>query len=212
MTKSEQIFESFLASHNLTFIRIEESTTPRPDYRVSIGETDLIFELKELTADKNFGVPDPTYPQIKISSATPGGHVRRAIDGSKKQIQFGADQSIPSILLIYNAFDPFQLFGIEDMDFHVALYGEYTRLIDRQTKEWSSTFHGNNSRLQERKNTSFSGVGRLRDLGGDISVKLFENVFASIRIPYEQLPPCLEVCRFEIQRSDVFKQAEVVDD
>src|SRR5450755_4640545 len=70
--------------------------------------------------------------------ATPGDHVRRIIDRSKKQIQYGAAQGIPSILLIYNSLDPvFQNFGTEDHDFTAAMYGEYTILIDKNTRQSS---------------------------------------------------------------------------
>ena len=90
-TKSEGLFEGFLATNNLPFEKIEEDTTPRPDYRVSVGGSEIIFELKELAEDENFGVvKDPAYPHIKSSSRTMGDHIRRRIESSKKQIQFGA--------------------------------------------------------------------------------------------------------------------------
>ena len=116
-TKSETLFESFLAANNLPFEKIEETTTPRPDYLVSIGSGQIIFELKELTEDENFGVvEDPKYPHIKSHSRTIGDHVRRRIEASKKQIQYGAKQGIPSVLLIYNNLDQFQMFGTEQHD------------------------------------------------------------------------------------------------
>jgi hypothetical protein len=112
-TKSETLFEGFLTANNLPFEEIKEQTTPRPDYRVSVGGGEIIFELKELAADENFGVvEDPACPHIKSHSRTLGDHVRRRIESSKKQIQFGAKQGIPSVLLIYNNIDPvFQSFG-----------------------------------------------------------------------------------------------------
>ena len=102
-------------SSNLPFEKIKEDTTPRPDYRVSVGGSEIIFELKELAEDGNFCVvKDPTYPHIKSSSRIVGDHIRRRIESSKKQIQFGAKQGFPSILLIYNNIDPvFQDFGTE---------------------------------------------------------------------------------------------------
>lgn len=72
-TKSEGTFESFLAANNLPFDKIKEDTTPRPDYFVSIGDLKLVFELKELAEDENFGViADPTHPHIKSHSRTVG--------------------------------------------------------------------------------------------------------------------------------------------
>jgi len=202
-TKSEQLFETFLTANNVQFEKIEEIKERgayRPDYLVTLGNLQLVFELKELAEDDNFGVvDDPTKPYIKSHSRTVGDHVRRRIDSSKKQIQYGATQGIPSILLIYNNLDPvFQMFGTEEMDFTTAMYGELTILLDKNTRQSSEMFNGKNQTLQQRKNTSFSAVGRLCDRGGKTSVTLFENVFSKVTVPYEQLPPCFEVCRVEV--------------
>jgi hypothetical protein len=199
-TKSEETFESFLAANNLPFEKIKEDTTPRPDYLVSIGDLKLVFELKELAEDENFGViADPAHPHIKSHSRTVGNHVRRRIEGSRKQIHYGAKQGIPSVLLIYNNLDPvFQMFGTEDMDFTTAMYGELTVLLNKKTREASELFHGKNQLLQKNKNTSFSALGRLCDRGGEITVTLFENVFSAVKIPYDLLPPCFDVERINI--------------
>lgn len=90
-TKSESLFEEFLATNNLSFEKIDVDTTPRPDYRITVGCGEIIFELKELAEDGNFGViKDPNFPHIKSSSRTVGDHIRRRIESSRKQIQFGA--------------------------------------------------------------------------------------------------------------------------
>jgi hypothetical protein len=49
-TKSEGLFEGFLATNNLPFEKIKEDTTPRPDYCVFVGGSEIIFELKELSS------------------------------------------------------------------------------------------------------------------------------------------------------------------
>jgi hypothetical protein len=194
-TESEGLFEAFLITNNLSFEKIKEDTAPRPDYRVSIGGSEIIFELKELAEDGNFGVvKDPAHPHIKSSSRTMGDHIRRRIESSKKQIQFGADQGIPSILLIYNNIDPIrQDFGTEPMDFTAAMYGAYTILVNRETRTASDWFNGKDRMLQESKNTSFSAVGHLCDRDGKTTVTLYDNVFAKVKVPYSQLPACFDV-------------------
>ena len=93
----------------------------------------------------------------------------------------------------------FQAFGTEDMDFTAAMYGEYTVRINKNTRETSDWFNGKNQLLQKsNKNTSFSAVGRLCDRSGETTVTLFENVFAKVKIPYDQLPPCFDVRRVEV--------------
>jgi len=201
-TKSESLFEEFLTANNLPFEKIEVDTTPTPDYRVSVCGVDIIFEVKELAEDENFGaVKDPAHPHIKSNSRTLGDHVRRRIESSKKQIQIGARQGIPSVLLIYNNIDPvFQDFGTHPLDFAAAMYGAYTVLVNRETGGASDLFNGKDRMLQVCKNTSFSAVGNIRDLGGKTAVTLYENVFAKVKIPYDQLPDCFEVPRIKVSR------------
>jgi hypothetical protein len=205
-TKSEALFEDFLNLNGLAFERIEEATSPRPDYLVSAGSLKVVFELKELAEDKEFGtIKDPAYPHLKSNSRKIGEHVRRRIESSRKQVQQGANTGLPSVLLIYNSLDPlFQAFGTEPHDFTAAMYGDYTVLIDRETRQ-SDWFNGKGQMLQENKNTSFSAVGHLSDRyllnrGKVVAVALFENVFAKFPLLYEQLPACFEVTRVSVSR------------
>lgn len=79
------------------------------------------------------------------------------------------------------------------------MYGELTVLVNRKTKKASELFNGKNQLLQQHKNTSFSAVGRLCDRGGKVTLTLFENVFASLKLPFDQLlPSCFEIKRIEI--------------
>jgi len=104
---------------------------------------------------------------------------------AKKQIEFGAEQGVPAILLIYDNIDPvFQGFGTEPMDFTAAMYGVYTIIINRETKTASDWFNGKGQMLRESKKTSFSAVGHLCDRGGTTMVTPYENVFAKIKVPY----------------------------
>lgn len=197
-TKSEQIFEDFLAANGLHFEKIKEDASPRPDYWVSIDGVKplMMVELKERTEDENFGVvDDPARPDIRSHTLTLGDDVRRYIKKSGKQIQYGSKQGIPSVLLIYNNLDPLQMLGTQDMDFVAAMRGEYTMLVNKQSLQSSEIFNGRNGALHEDKNTSFSAVGRLSDYGGTTTVTLFENAYATVPVPYEQLPPCFDVRR-----------------
>jgi hypothetical protein len=203
-TRSEEVFESFLDHNSLAFKKIEEVTSPqldsvrvsnrRPDYLVHVGDCQLIFEVKQLEGSFR-GVP--------------GIHVRGAIRGSRRQIQYGAKQGAPSILLIYNMIDPlFQLSGTDDLDFETAMYGEKTILIDINTRESSGLFNGRDDSLQENLNRSFSAVGRLADRVGEPTVKLFENSYAKVQVPYDQLPPCFEVVRIRVSKVEPFSAHE----
>ena len=200
MTASEQAFESFCSDNNFVPNRINEEASPRPDYWVEIKKNKLVFEIKELDADRNFVVVnEPSSPRCGIYSRTVGEHVRKRIHRARKQIQFAASQGLPSILLIYNNLDPLHLFGTEDHDFLTGMYGELTLQINKLTRQKAGEpFYGKNQYVNKSKNTSFSAVGRLAPSSGKMTVTLFENVFAKVRIAYEQLPPCFDVRRIEI--------------
>lgn len=202
-TKSEEVFEAFLVANNIHFEKIEEvreKATYRPDYLVTVGSHQLVIELKEIDEDDDFEVvKDPRCPHIKSASRIIGDHVRRRIDGARKQIQYGAEQGIPALLLIYNNLDRvFQMFGTEDTDFIAAMYGEFTIQLNITSGDSSEIFNGKRRLLQESKNTSFSAIVRVSDLGGNTVVTLFENIFAKVKVPYEQLPPCFDIRRVEV--------------
>ncbi len=202
-TKSEEIFENFLNLNNLSFEKIEEVLVKgahRPDYLVQVGNGQIVFEVKELTEDDSFT------EELNVAySGKIGEHVRRLIRTSKKQIQYGANQGIPSVLLIYNCVDRVSDFGTSNVDFTSAMYGEPTMLFNRETKERTDLFNGRNDTLQPLKNTSFSAVGRLTDMykkteDEAIQVILFENAFAKVKLPFDELPSCIEVHRVEVSR------------
>jgi hypothetical protein len=196
-TASEAAFETFLGDNKLSFQKLEEQDSPRPDYLVQIGDLKVIFEVKELAEDKNF----KTEP-LQVSHRILGDHIRSKISDARKQVQFGARQGIPSVLLVYNNLDPIHLFGTEEPDFISAMYGAYTVLIDRGSMRAVDYFYGEGQSLQEERNTSFSAVGRLYPVRERLEVTLFENVFAAIKIPLDALPSCFDVKRVEITGSE----------
>ena len=199
-TKSEELFEAFLTANSIAFSRVEEvkeKGARRPDYRVEVNDLKIIFEVKQLDADAAATSAKVT----GIWRSTPGDTLRQLITRSKKQIQFGAEEGNPSILLVYNNADPLQYRHTAPIDFQTAIYGELTKLIEKPSLKSSELFHGRNSELQERKNTSFSAVGHLSNLGGNTTVTLWENAHAKIVLPFDQLPACFTVHRVAIDNS-----------
>jgi hypothetical protein len=192
-TTSELQFEKFLTENGLLFQKVEEQETPRPDYLVQIGDAKVLFEVKEISEDENF-----TTEPMKVYSRTMGDHIRAKIGEARRQMQFGARQGIPSVLLVYNNLNLIHLFGTEDHDFISAMYGAYTVAIDRESMKAVDYFHGRNKSLGEAKNTSFSALGLLYPVHGKLEVKLFENAFAKVKLPFDALPPCFDVKRVQI--------------
>jgi hypothetical protein len=91
--------------------------------------------------------------------------------------------------------------GTQNLDFTTAMYGELTTLINKKTGAGSELFYGRNQLLQKNKNTSFSAVGHLCDRGGETTIKLIENAFAAVKLPFDEMPPCLGVVRVRIDET-----------
>jgi len=162
------------------------------------------IRAKGMAEYEKIAVNDPRFPDVKNYSRTVGDHVRRRIERSNKQMQYGAKQGVPSVLLIYNNLDPIlQMWGTEHLDFITATYGELTILLNRETRQRSELFTGKNQMLQRKKNTSFSAVGHSCDRGGQTTVTLFENIFSTVKIPYEELARCFEVKRVKLSSEPV---------
>ncbi len=204
LTVSEHLFEDFLRLHALPFERIPEAEEHRPDYLVSVDKLRLVFEVKEISTDANFG-----RGELAVSSRTVGEHVRPKIQQARKQVRYGASLGLPTVLLIYNALDPLHRFGTEDHDFEHAMYGERTLVVDVATTRVTDDYHGRNKSFSPTAKTYFSALRRLKPTVNGPSVTLFENLHAALPLPYAILPACFDVVRSEIANSDPLAENRV---
>ncbi|WP_311295065.1 hypothetical protein [Xanthomonas sp. WCS2018Cala2-20] len=194
-TVSEQVFETFCAHHRLDCKRIAETSTRTPDYHVWLGSTVVAVEIKQIESTRGI---DPNGGW----SRTIGWHVRQKISEARAQLRVAASAGMPTVLLIHNTVDPFQLFGTEQHDFLSAMYGELTVRIDTSGKAASSLYHGRHAALRENVNTSFSGVGHLRATRSGAEVTVYENVFAAHALPFGEIPDCIAIVRVELDQTD----------
>jgi hypothetical protein len=191
-TRSKILFERFLAENGLPFRPIPVGPGKTLDYGVTIGDVEIVLEVKEIVADR-------VWADDVVHSGTVGERIRQKINGSKRQMQAASRQGKPTVLLIFNNYDPLQLSGTENHDFEHAMYREYTLSIDVYAREIVDRFHGHGKSFQgsKKKNTSFSALGRLKQEGleASLTVTLFENIHAAVPLDYTCLPPCFEVIR-----------------
>ena len=190
-TVSEEIFEEFCASHSLVCRKIPHADTKTPDYELILGETVVCVEIKQIEAISGFS-------EQGVSSRTVGDQVRRQIESAREQMRAAADLELPTILLIYNAVDPWQVFGTEDHDFLTAMYGELTIRIRISDGAKAAPFHGRNAKFRKGAKLYFSAVGHLSSAAGDIRVRLFENVYAQNPLPFDAMPACFGLKRIEL--------------
>ena len=189
---SEALFERFLSDNNISFQPIAVGADATPDYSVEIAGMEVVFEVKEIRGAQ-------PWTATSKHTAIVGERIRQLINGSKRQIKIAARDGKPTVLLVFNHYDPFQLWGTEDFDFEQAMYGAYTLRIVRGKREIVDRFHGRGKSFQPQKNTSFSALGRLkRGQDAALTVTLFENLHATLPLDYGVLPPCFEVICFEM--------------
>ncbi len=189
-TESEVLFELFCDTHRISCKPVPTGQTRSPDYFVSLGGESVYFEVKQIEADESFD------RQQGYSSRTVGSHIRQKIADSRKQVQPGAREGVPCVLLVYNNLDPMQAFGTEPHDFVSAMYGEMTVVL--KDNSITDSFHGRNAFLRQGHNTSFSAVGHLRKSSAGPVVQLYENMFACNRLNFSSVPACIEVVRIEV--------------
>jgi len=191
-TESEALFEEFCELHNLAWAPHGTGTVRTPDYRLTIGDSTVIVEIKEIDEPQGLNLAG-------VSSRVVGEHVRRKIAEARKQLQAASRAGNATVLLIYNKSDPFQAYGTEPHDFISAMYGEWTvRVVQGRI---ANAYHGRNATFREEMNTSFSAVGHLRRGAHGPAVTVFENTFARLSLPYEHLPVCIEAVRIEIENA-----------
>lgn len=192
-TTGELAFENFCRTHHISCSKVKESSESTPDYEVVLNGVTAYVEVKDIEEDENFQGP--------VKRRTVGSHVRARIHQAKAQLQPVARAGAPTLLLIYNALDPYQSFGTEQHDFLAAMYGEFTVTISLSTNKIVDTFQGRNKSLAQDKNTSFSAVGGIYTANGGVSVVIYENVFAKNPINFSSLPACIDARRVTIAES-----------
>lgn len=185
-TKSEDLFELFCNHHNILWEKIATKKTKTPDYLITFNSQIHYFEIKQLDEDENFKSTQG------VSSRIVGDHVRKRIEKSQKQIQVGARNNSPSILIIFNNLDPtFQEFGTGQIDFITAMYGEPTVKLEKG--QIADSYFGLDAKFGPKCNTSFSAIGHLLETKTVPIIKIYANHFARNALNFEELPPCFEI-------------------
>jgi hypothetical protein len=189
-TNSEILFENFCNSNQITWEKIEKGSVRTPDYRVFFEDQVVYIEVKQIDRDDNFSAG--------FSSRTVGSHIREKIKEARSQVKAGSSTSSPSILIVYNNLDPMQMFGTSEHDFITAMYGEMTLDFNKAENRVTDSFYGRNRSFSEDRSVYFSALGFLSNIGGTISVQIYENVFAQNPLDFSKIPSCIKVTRVNL--------------
>jgi hypothetical protein len=185
-TQSEALFEIFCQQNLLNWERVPPGINKTHDFNIRFGTSTVAVEIEQIETLRGFDATG-------VSSRVVGSHVRHKINEARGQAQAAAQLGVPTILLIHNTIDPMQLFGTEQHDFICAMYGELA--VHILENSLGRPFHGRNARLRANANTSFSGVGHLMQFGAGAKITVYENVYAAYSLPFEHIPPCIDVIR-----------------
>lgn len=188
-TRSEELFETFLIANNLTYRRLAEDAERRADFEVDIGDTTVVFEVKQIERGEQW--------VEGTIGRTVGKKIRELIGRAKRQLQGPAQDGKPTVLLVFNAGDPAQLFETEPHDFDMAMHGDWVVDVDVESGKIVGSGRGLGKALQDCKNTSISALGHLLDNGiaRAPTVTLFLNPFARNPLDVLALPPCFKTLR-----------------
>lgn len=196
MTISEQLFERFCKVGNIPFTRLSPDGEKTPDYEVVLAGQRAVFEIKELTPNREDmkALRDMEQKHSTVwGSGKIGNRIRYKIDDAKRQLERLASGRCPGVLILYDA-RPGIIRGIYPYEIEVAMYGFETIDLDVSEKvgepvRFGKHRFGKGKKLRHDSHTYISAIGVLRERSpeGTLHMDLYHNVFADNPLPIEHL-------------------------
>jgi len=184
-TESEKLFEHFCVTKSISCEKIEEESSKRPDYLISISGLKVVAEVKQLNPNKE---DKAKYKEFKekgfaVGDSPPGARVRGKITDSAPQISSLAKGKFPGLLVLYNTvplanlLDPYHIkvamYGLDTVVIsRPALFEERPHVIERKS--------GPKRKLTENHNTSISAIAVLKNSQNGLSLDVYHNQHAAI--------------------------------
>ena len=186
LTISEQLLERFCDVKGIRWERIPESTRRLADYKIWLGATLVIVEVKQLDLnkeDKALIRAAQSGDEIPTGFRTTGNiRVRNAIDNAYLQLKNAAKVHYPAILIIHDNTLGLSHLGYDDI--LNAMYGDETVTIrwpEQEPAKAKIVAHrfGGNRRVTRNSYRALSGIGLLQtETTEHITVDFFHNVHA----------------------------------
>jgi hypothetical protein len=163
-TISEQYFEYYLLSNGYSNFEFEPSlpgTPKRPDYRLTVGSTQMLLEVKEFFVSEKDFIGGPLGGGIRGGAvALPYAPIRQKIDDAREK--FSGVKNQTCCLVLYNvnkplvSLDPEMVYGamLGDITWSIPFNPATQEFDDSQTtKEF-----GRNGKCNESRNRTISAV------------------------------------------------------
>lgn len=188
-TKSELLFESYCDEHGMTLLRVPESEKKTPDYELTLGNSKIIIEVKELAKNERERLSDRLLEKRGYGSVithVPGERVRKKISASSAQIKARTQGEFCGLLILYGSgrlsleLDSYQIraamCGLEHVviavpsDFSASPYAVGSKF-------------GAKRQMTADSNTSISAIGVISDnQPGRTELVIYHNKHAAIPI------------------------------
>ena len=187
-TASEILFERFCAAADLHLEQIEPEIIPTPDYRLVVGGTAIIVEVKQL--DPNETDKEIARQIIEKGRAwvcfVPGTRVRQEISDSRRQIR-RAKGELPAMVVLYD-----NTGGgsgqVKPHDVLTAMYGEDVVVVHKagdpfRVPDSIENRFGGMRGVTPAHNTTLSAVAVLsHDDSASCDLKVYHNRHAALPI------------------------------
>lgn len=186
-TVSEKLFEKFCGVRGITYERIDEGDEKTPDYLLTLSDTVVVAEVKEIERNEAEKESDRRLKERGYGDCLtnePGDRVRNKIRKASPQIRRRAEGKKPGILVLfdggcaYRHLDPYNIrvamSGLEQV--HIAVPKD-----PNQRPYATGMSHGPKRKMTETANTSISAVAVMYVADHDnIKVDVYHNKHAAI--------------------------------
>lgn len=184
-TISEVHFETLCANRGVVCERIPESVAKTADYRVSLGSTTLITEVKQLDPnDEDRKLAEVWGTPQSPGAVAPSDRIQGLLDDGYSQVKRSSEEKLPTMIVVYNNSGAWN--WIDTFTVAKAMFGSYGIVLGLQPDQTiDEVGRGYLGQRRVTKNTfrSLSAVGVL-DSGNSAELKLFcyHNPFANVPI------------------------------
>lgn len=180
-----------MEKNGISCLRIEETTTKTPDYKINVDGLDIVVEIKQVDPSKEEKALLREFEEKGhiVHGDTPGDRVRSKIKSAGPQLSKPSKGKCPSILVLYNNL-PFVLGNpVEPYNIRVGMYGLETIVLS-VPKDYSKSpsvidrKFGPKRKLTEEHNTSISAVAVLINRNDkDLWLNIYHNIYAEVQLP-----------------------------
>jgi hypothetical protein len=190
-TESELAFEEYCESNAIPFHRLPTSQQQSPDYMIEGCGGAVVVEVKQFN-DSEEDIARLARVREGVTRCHPDttdARVAEKLKTAANQLRGHSKAGLPTVVCLWDA----RTLGILGSDnVKIAMYGEERVVVsmnmEHRENDIVSPIHpGGNQKCTPRMNTSLSATAILRMHLGELTLAVFHNHFARVKLPKERL-------------------------